>query len=85
MSRQEFWKLVAVVVLACGLASAQTITTFDAPGAGTGSGQGTLAEGISAAGTTYGYYFDSSGVAQFPLDPTRMPQTGTRAQLAPSE
>src|ERR1700693_627373 len=63
MSRQEFWKLVAVVVLACGLASAQTITTFDAPGAGTGSGQGTLAEGISAAGTTYGYYFDASGVA----------------------
>src|SRR5438093_3611025 len=36
-----------------------TITTFDAPGAGTGPGQGTLPFGINPAGTMAGYYIDS--------------------------
>ena len=47
MNRLQLWKVVSVVFLACGLASAQNITpsqhitTFSAPGAGTGAGQGT--------------------------------------------
>ena len=39
-----------------------TITEFDAPGAGTGAGQGTGASGINPAGTTEGNYNDSSNV-----------------------
>src|SRR5438876_10698305 len=35
-----------------------TITTFDAPGAGTGPGQGTLPFAINPAGTVLGYYID---------------------------
>jgi hypothetical protein len=38
MNRLQLWKVVSVVLLACGLASAQTITSFSAPGAGTGAG-----------------------------------------------
>ena len=38
-----------------------TVTTFDAPGAGAGSGQGTVPEGINPAGTIIGQYVDSSG------------------------
>jgi hypothetical protein len=38
------------------------ITSFDAPGAGTGSGQGTSCGGINPAGTTVGNYIDGSGV-----------------------
>lgn len=52
-----------MVTLSCGLAIAQRITTFEARGAGTGAGQGTLAEGISPAGKTFGYYVDASVVA----------------------
>ena len=37
-----------------------TITTFDAPGAGTGPGQGTLAFSINAPGGIAGYYFDAT-------------------------
>src|SRR5438094_4728347 len=37
-----------------------TITTFDAPGAGTGPGQGTLPFAINPAGTVIGYYVDAS-------------------------
>src|SRR5438046_1911719 len=36
-----------------------TITTFDAPGAGTGPGQGTLPFAINPAGTVTGYYIDA--------------------------
>src|SRR5438046_2359047 len=36
-----------------------TITTFDAPGAGTGPGQGTLPFAINPAGTVLGYYIDA--------------------------
>jgi hypothetical protein len=39
-----------------------TFTTFDAPGAGTGSGQGTFALGINSAGTITGYYSDANSV-----------------------
>ena len=38
-----------------------TITTFDAPGAGTGPGQGTIAFAINPAGTISGRYADSGG------------------------
>src|SRR6266513_4499073 len=38
-----------------------TITTFDAPGAGTGPGQGTIAFAINPAGTISGRYADASG------------------------
>src|SRR4029434_5573875 len=39
-----------------------TITTFDAPGAGTGPGQGTTAFAINPAGTITGRYSDASDV-----------------------
>jgi hypothetical protein len=38
------------------------ITTLNVPSAGTGSGQGTLPEGINLEGAITGYYVDSSGV-----------------------
>src|SRR5579864_5566297 len=38
------------------------ITTFDAPGAGTGPAQGTQPEQITAAGTIVGYYIDGNNV-----------------------
>ncbi len=63
MNRQEILTTLGAFILASGLAIGQTITTFDAPGAGTGAGQGTFSEGISSAGTTFGYYIDARGVA----------------------
>lgn len=39
-----------------------TITTFDEPNAGTGSGQGTVANAINQAGTVTGYYIDSTNM-----------------------
>jgi hypothetical protein len=39
------------------------IIIFDAPGAGTGSGQGTTPTSINAAGTITGYYYDVGGAA----------------------
>ena len=39
-----------------------TITTFDAPGAGTGPSQGTLAEDINPEGVIAGEYSDASNV-----------------------
>jgi hypothetical protein len=38
------------------------ITTFDAPGAGTGPGQGTIPEQNTPAGTIVGYYIDANGI-----------------------
>jgi hypothetical protein len=38
------------------------ITKFDAPGAGTGAGQGTTPENINDAGTISGLYVDNSNV-----------------------
>ena len=40
--------------------SAQTITTFDAPGAGTGFFQGTIANSINPSGAIAGYYTDAN-------------------------
>src|SRR6266511_6078503 len=42
--------------------SAQTITTFDAPGAGTGAFQGTYALNIDPSGTTIGFSRDANDV-----------------------
>ena len=42
--------------------SAQTITTFDAPGAGTGPNQGTYATNISPSGTIIGFSRDANDV-----------------------
>jgi hypothetical protein len=39
-----------------------TITTFDAPEAGTFDGQGTFAFGINPAGVIAGFYVDTSNV-----------------------
>ena len=39
-----------------------SFTTFDAPGAGTGYGQGTPASGINPAGAITGWYLDASAV-----------------------
>ena len=43
-------------------ASTPTYATFDVPGAGTGSGQGTFALSVNALGAITGYYYDASGV-----------------------
>lgn len=40
-----------------------TLSSFEAPGAGTHAGQGTLALGINTAGVITGNYLDSSGVS----------------------
>jgi hypothetical protein len=42
--------------------SAQTITTFDAPGAGTAPGQGTFAFNINPSGTIIGFIRDANNV-----------------------
>ena len=42
--------------------SAQTITTFDAPGAGTGAFQGTFATNINPSGTIIGFSRDANNV-----------------------
>ena len=47
-----------LVVAATAGATAQTFTTFDAPGAGTSAYEGTFAGGINAAGVIVGYYID---------------------------
>jgi hypothetical protein len=39
-----------------------TITTFDAPSAGTGPNQGTFPTRINKAGTIEGYYTDANNV-----------------------
>jgi len=62
MNRLQVWKAISVVFLACGLASAQNITTFSAPGAGTGAGQGTGGFGINPQGTVVGSYLDDGNV-----------------------
>jgi hypothetical protein len=43
-----------------GLSAAATFSTFEAPGAGTHAGQGTLATSINSTGAVAGYYLDSS-------------------------
>ena len=39
------------------------ITTFDAPGAGTGAGQGTQSFAISPRGEVTGFYFDATSAS----------------------
>src|SRR5882762_8455542 len=52
-----------LVALAMSIAvSAQTITTFDAPGAGTGPFQGTSALDIDPSGRTIGFFRDANSV-----------------------
>jgi hypothetical protein len=53
----------ATILIALAIAtrlSAQTITTFDAPGAGTGPGQGTYALNIDPSGTIIGFRRDAN-------------------------
>jgi hypothetical protein len=45
------------------------ITTFDVPGAGTGTGIGTIPISINPAGAIVGFYFGGSNVGHgFPLE-----------------
>jgi len=62
MNRLQLCKVVGVVFLACGLASAQHITTFEAPGAGTSSGQGSSGISINLEGRVLGFFADSNNV-----------------------
>ena len=60
-------QLVPAVTILVALAlsipmSAQTVTTFDAPGAGTGAFQGTYAFNIAPSGTIIGYSRDADNV-----------------------
>src|ERR1043166_3634106 len=55
----------AIILVALAIStplSAQTITTFDAPGAGTGAFQGTYAFAIAPSGTIIGYSRDANNV-----------------------
>src|SRR4030095_4005150 len=55
----------AIILVALAIStptSAQTITTFDAPGAGTGAFQGTYATNIGPVGTIIGFSRDASDV-----------------------
>jgi hypothetical protein len=46
------------------------ITTFDAPGAGTGANQGTIAGDLNDLGVIAGYYIDANNVSHgFLLNP----------------
>src|SRR2546430_10356364 len=51
-----------LVALAISTTAAQTITTFDAPGAGTGPGQGTYATTIARSGPIIGFSADATNV-----------------------
>src|SRR5271157_3965709 len=51
--------MLVPAVLATGSAQAQTFTTFDAPGAGTGAYEGTAPFSINTAGDIAGTYKDS--------------------------
>ena len=66
MSRQQIWSTLGVLLLLCGLASAGTkpsnIIVFDAPGAGTGFGQGTISGAINPSGVIAGTYLDASNI-----------------------
>jgi hypothetical protein len=52
--------LLGLAVVAAPSTQAQTLTTFDAPGAGTSAGQGTYPQGINVAGSITGVYFDAN-------------------------
>ncbi len=63
MKQRQLWMIIGVVLLTIGFASAQRYTTIDAPGAGTGAGQGTFPQNITDLGLIFGYYVDSNSVA----------------------
>ena len=60
----RFWAIciIGVAFATSSIAWAQTIITFDAPGAGTLPGQGTIASSINPAGEITGWYDDASDV-----------------------
>jgi len=55
--------LLGLAVVAAPSSQAQTFTTFDAPGAGTGANQGTVPISIDTAGDVTGIYWDASNLA----------------------
>jgi hypothetical protein len=63
MKQKQLWMIVSVVLSAIGFASAQHYTAIDAPGAGTGAGQGTFLQNVTDSDLTFGYYVDSNSVA----------------------
>jgi uncharacterized membrane protein len=57
---------IAIAVLLCTASlfgQTSSFTSFDAPGAGTGIGQGTFPVGINSEGVIAGWYFDNSFVS----------------------
>ena len=54
--------IILFAVEICASTFAQTIVTFDAPGAGTGAGQGTYATNIAASGTIIGFSRDAADI-----------------------
>jgi len=56
--------VLGLAVVASPAAQAQTFATFDAPGAGTGADQGTIALNINTAGVVVGFTSNASAVAQ---------------------
>ena len=62
MNRLQLWKVVSVVLLAGGLATAQHITSFSAPGGGTGFDQGTGGFDINPQGSVVGSFHDDNNV-----------------------
>src|ERR1700747_2173954 len=67
LSNTKSWLLSILVLCTLGLGhsvnaggTTTTITTFDAPGAGTGAGQGTIAFAINLSGAITGYIKDAN-------------------------
>lgn len=63
MILRQIARTVGLAFLFYGLASAATVTSFDAPGAGTGPAQGTFALSINLQGDIAGYFVAPNGVA----------------------
>ena len=63
MNRKQLWVPGFISLLAMGIAHAQTYIAIDAPGAGTGKGQGTFPQNVTDSRVIFGNYVDSSGVA----------------------
>src|ERR1044072_5861139 len=53
---------IILIALAISTTAAHTITTFDAPGGGTGALQGTYATNINPSGTIIGFSRDADNV-----------------------
>jgi hypothetical protein len=58
MDCKKMSRTVGLLLLSCSLVGAQTVTSFDAQGAGTGPRQGTFSLAIHSAGMTTGYFLD---------------------------